>query len=62
MRAIAVLRKLAGDQEAATAVEYGLILALIFLGMVGAVSALGDEGTGLWGKVEDQTVSAMRGD
>ena len=39
------------DERGATAVEYGLILALIFLAMVGAVVALGETTTGLWGNV-----------
>ena len=42
------------DERGATAVEYGLILALIFLAMVGAVAALGTTTTGLWGNVADQ--------
>jgi pilus assembly protein Flp/PilA len=62
MRAIATLRKLLADQQAATAIEYGLILALIFLGIVGAVSALGSEDTGLWGQVETKAAAAMAGD
>jgi pilus assembly protein Flp/PilA len=61
MRAIATLRKLLADQQAATAVEYGLILALVFLGMIGGISALGSEGTGMWGNVESKVVAAMSG-
>jgi pilus assembly protein Flp/PilA len=61
MRVNATLRKLLADQQAATAVEYGLILALVFLGMVGGVSALGSEGTGMWGRIENKAVSAMAG-
>ena len=33
----------ANDQKGATAVEYALILALVFLGMVGALYTFGDQ-------------------
>jgi pilus assembly protein Flp/PilA len=59
MRVIETLGKLLADQRAATAVEYALILALIFLGMVGAVSALGGGTTGMWTEVERKTIAAM---
>jgi pilus assembly protein Flp/PilA len=42
------------DERGATAIEYGLILALIFLAMAGAVGALGTTTTGLWGNVSEQ--------
>lgn len=62
MRVIATLRKLLVDRQAATAIEYGLILALVFLAMLGAFSALGSEGTGLWAQVASKTTAAMSGD
>lgn len=46
------LRKLGRDTRGATAVEYGLILALVFLSMVGAVQTFGTEVIAMWGKVE----------
>lgn len=42
------------NERGATAVEYGLILALIFLAMVVAVAALGVTTRGLWGDVSGQ--------
>lgn len=39
------------DERAATVVEYGLILALVFLAMVGAVSAFADVTVGMWNNV-----------
>jgi pilus assembly protein Flp/PilA len=62
MRVIATLRKLLADRQAATAVEYSLILALIFLGMVGAVATLGGGTSGMWSDVERQTTTAMTAD
>jgi pilus assembly protein Flp/PilA len=47
------LRELLRDRRAATAVEYGLILSLIFLAMVGAVRGLATETTNLWNKVDN---------
>jgi len=35
------LKKLAGDKRGATAIEYGLIAALIAVAAIGAMSALG---------------------
>ena len=56
------LARLSGDVRGATSVEYGLILAMVFLAMVGAVAALGTEDTSLWGQVEDRAVTAMKGE
>ncbi len=36
------------EEEAATAVEYAVMLALILMVAIGAVSTLGAEGGGLW--------------
>jgi pilus assembly protein Flp/PilA len=41
-------RKLAKDQRGATAVEYALIMALIFLAMVTAVIAFGQQTILMW--------------
>ena len=54
------LRRLAGDRKAATAVEYGLILAFIVIAMIVALRAMADATTGMWGMVSD-TVSSVMG-
>jgi pilus assembly protein Flp/PilA len=41
-----ILRKLAGDEQGATAIEYGLIVALVALGAVTAMSRLGGSSQG----------------
>jgi len=61
MRLIATLRAIFADKRGAAAVEYGLILAMVFLAMVGAVQAFGDEVTSLFDDVSSQSVSAMGG-
>lgn len=42
------LKKLGHDTSGATAVEYGLILALIFLAMIGGVQAFGAQTIKMW--------------
>ncbi|WP_100259055.1 Flp family type IVb pilin [Qipengyuania seohaensis] len=54
------LKKLGRDTEGATAVEYGLILALIFLSMIGAVSSFGQTTIDMWNRVAT-TISAVTG-
>lgn len=44
----------------ATAIEYGLICALIFLALIGGMSLLGNESTGLFGKTNTAVSDAMR--
>jgi pilus assembly protein Flp/PilA len=36
------------DEKAATAVEYGLILALVFLAMIGGLSAFASSAINMW--------------
>ena len=47
------------DQSGATAVEYGLILALIFLAMVGAVGTFSNEVLGTWDTVTETSQEAI---
>ena len=42
------------DQRAATAVEYGLILAMIFLAMVAGVSRFAGTTTNMWNHVSNE--------
>ena len=46
--------RLTGDQRGATAVEYGLILALIFLAIVGAVKAVAGSTIDVWNNVTNK--------
>ena len=41
------------DKRAATAVEYGLILSLIFLAMVAAIKGVATETTEMWNNVSN---------
>jgi pilus assembly protein Flp/PilA len=50
--------KLIGDQDGATAVEYGLILALVVLAAMGAIVGLAGSTIEMWGNVADQVDKA----
>jgi pilus assembly protein Flp/PilA len=50
---------LLGDEKAATAIEYGLIIAMIVLAMIGALSMLAGGTTGMWNNVSTTVVSVM---
>jgi pilus assembly protein Flp/PilA len=55
-----MLKRLGRDVSGATAVEYGLILALIFLAMLGAVQAFGEQAISMWTHVSSQVESATK--
>jgi pilus assembly protein Flp/PilA len=46
-----LLRKLRADQGGATAIEYGLIAALIAMGLVAGLSTLGGGAGGMWSDI-----------
>ena len=46
-----ILRKLGADQRGATAIEYGLIAALIVIAMMAGLESMGGGVGGMWGKV-----------
>ena len=43
------LRRLGADERGATAIEYGLIVALIAVAIMGALNSLGGGVGGMWG-------------
>ena len=45
------------DQRGATAIEYGLILALVFLAMVGALSTVAGTTINMWNYVATEVTS-----
>jgi pilus assembly protein Flp/PilA len=46
-----LLRMLGANERGATAIEYGLIAALIIIAMMGGLQALGGGTNGMWGKI-----------
>lgn len=52
-------RKLRSDKRGATAIEYGLIVALIAVAAIGGMSKLGGGATGMWGKLDQKVTQSM---
>ncbi|MEM6535193.1 MAG: Flp family type IVb pilin [Pseudomonadota bacterium] len=50
------MRKFFKNESGATAIEYGLIAALIAVAIIGAVSTLGDNTSATFNTVSDQMV------
>ena len=60
MRAIrTTTRRLRSDKRGATAIEYGLIVALIAVAIVGGLKSLGGAADGMWGRVANQVNAVM---
>lgn len=53
------MKKLVGDQSGATALEYGLILALVALVMTVALQEVAGTTIRMWTRVESESVAAM---
>ena len=52
-----IARKLLADQSGATAIEYGLIAALIIIAMMGGLSALGGGSGGMWTELSNKVAN-----
>jgi pilus assembly protein Flp/PilA len=48
-------------EEAATSVEYAVMLALILIAVIGAIGAVGGETGGLWGTLDADMANAGLG-
>jgi pilus assembly protein Flp/PilA len=53
------LRRLPADQSGATAIEYGLICALIAVAAIGGISALGGGAGGMWTDLSTNVQGSM---
>jgi pilus assembly protein Flp/PilA len=53
------LRRLLADQTGATAIEYGLIAALIIIAMMGGLATLGGGAGGMWTRLKDNVETHM---
>ena len=59
MLAIRIMgRKLRSDKRGATAIEYGLIVALIAIAMMGGLSTLGGGANGMWSVLDNKIKAA----
>lgn len=55
---LTMLRAPLSDNRGATAVEYGLIAALIIIAMIGGLSSLGGGNGGMWTDVGEEVANA----
>ncbi|MEM1194906.1 MAG: Flp family type IVb pilin [Pseudomonadota bacterium] len=53
------LKHIGNDSQGATAVEYGLIIALIVVAMVGALQAVANANSDQWSSVETKVTEAI---
>ncbi len=49
------------QEEAATAVEYSVMLAMIILAVIGAIGGVGGQASNLWENIEADMTSAFNG-
>jgi pilus assembly protein Flp/PilA len=54
------LRRFARDERGATAIEYGLIAALVAIGMLAGLKALGSGNSGGWSSTANTASNAMK--
>jgi pilus assembly protein Flp/PilA len=57
--AIRLLRRLRSDKRGATAIEYGLIAALIAVAAIGGMTSLGGGANGMWGRLDNKVADSM---
>jgi pilus assembly protein Flp/PilA len=53
------LRRSLTDDGGATAIEYGLIAAMIAVAAIGGMTALGGGSAGMWGRIKDMVLASM---
>jgi pilus assembly protein Flp/PilA len=60
MKLLSIFRALAADTRGATAIEYGLILAMIFLAIVGGVTAFSTSVSAMYNRISATSVAAIQ--
>jgi pilus assembly protein Flp/PilA len=59
MKTTTFLKAILGDTRGATAVEYGLIVALVVIAIVVSLKSVANENTGMWATVREKVETAM---
>ena len=59
MRGRHLFMRILRDDRGATAIEYGLIVSLIVVAIIGAMEGVANENTGLWAVVTDKVTSTL---
>ncbi len=60
MKLAKFLKHIGNDNRGATAVEYGLIVSLIVIAMIGALNSVADETVQMWSEVKTATEEASK--
>jgi pilus assembly protein Flp/PilA len=55
------MRRLARDRRGGTAIEYGLIIALVVIAMIGAFIEVARSTTGMWNNTQSKIENARAG-
>ena len=55
-----LVRRFTRDQRGTTAIEYGLIIALVAIGFLTGLKALGDGNSASWGATSNKITGAMK--
>lgn len=55
------MRRLVADRRGATTIEYGFILAMVFLAIMGVISALAGSTTDMWGSISTAVMTVVGG-
>lgn len=58
---LTMVKDFAHEDSGATAIEYGLIAALIAVAIIGGVAALGGGNSGMWEYVKNEVVAGLDG-
>ncbi|MEQ8412169.1 MAG: Flp family type IVb pilin [Erythrobacter sp.] len=53
------LKHIGNDKSGATTIEYGLIVSLIVIAMIGSLEALGGGNDGMWDRIEQASNQVM---
>jgi len=53
------MKEMIDDQSGATAIEYGLILALIVIALIAALQGVASTTIAMWTRVQTESVAAM---
>ena len=61
MKLLAFLKRIGSDDAGGTAIEYGLIAALVVIASIGAFDAVANENTSMWGSAQQKISDAMGG-
>jgi pilus assembly protein Flp/PilA len=59
---LSLLKRIRRDEFGGTAIEYGLIVALLVIAIITSLQSVADENTGLWATVRSNVETVMSDD